>query len=69
MKSILLLSLSILKSLALQEKEKEKEGPTICTPPSGACYLGSQLDSDAGNKYYSFQGLRSVFLARSPSDL
>ena len=67
MKSILLLSLFLMNSLALQEVEKE--GPTICTPPSGTCYLGSQLDSDAGNKFYSFQGLRSVLLARSASDL
>ena len=57
MQSILLLGLFIIKSLAL---EKEQDGPTICTLPTGSCYLGSQLGSDAGTQYYSFQGVRSV---------
>ena len=36
----------------------DSNGTTVCTLPSGTCYLGSQLSSDAGSGYYSFQGIR-----------
>ena len=57
MKSLLLMS--VLVSLSLEEA-----GPTICTLPSGTCYAGSQLGSDLGTQYYSFQGIRSVSSAQ-----
>ena len=30
----------------------------VCTFPSVACYDGSILITDKGNKYHSFQGIR-----------
>ena len=73
MKSRLLLSVGLLLCLAgatRAQEEEEEDGPTICTSPTGTCYAGSQLLSDQGTQYYSFQGIRSVtFLLHDKHDL
>ena len=61
MKSSLLLDVWIVLCIIEASRALEKEeAPTICTSPAGTCYTGSQLLSDEGTKYYSFQGIRSV---------
>ena len=37
-----------------------EETSRVCTFPSVACYEGSVLESALGNRYLSFQGIRSA---------
>ena len=65
MKSRLVLSALVFLWMLETSLALEQEAPTICISPSGTCYAGSQLVSDQGTQYYSFQGVRSVLLPGS----
>ena len=55
MKSILLF---LFLCLSISECLSEDETRRVCTFPSVACYSGSVLETKAGGRYLSFQGIR-----------
>ena len=59
MRQLELLTVCIsLLCLSLSASQEEDETSRVCTFPSVACYEGSVLKSDQGNRYLSFQGIR-----------